>query len=182
MADRLSEINNQSECGVKHSPGHKCCGHHEHHHHHTEEHHAHHADGCNCGNHNHAGVQSQNLSEEEQQVISAIKHTGCIPVVRFVMKSSKSSHFESTALSAVYISSLEDDLEDVKSRAKILNTLENKGLLSIDYDIPITNYNYDEYTNSNIYKDFEKMMEESTDKEGFIFDIADMDKGSVVLV
>ncbi len=178
MLDKFAELKNHEGCGG-HEPGHKCCGRHKKH---VEENHNHHAHGGCCGTHNHDTPQAEGLTEEEQQVISAIEECGCIPVVRFVMKSSKSSHFASTALSAVYITSLEDDIEDVKARSKILAALEHRGLLSIDYDIPVSNYSYDEYLNSKIFKDFTAMMEESAEKEGFVFDIADMDKGSIALI
>ncbi len=179
MTDKFADLKNHSSCGG-HKTEHKCCGKHKHHH--SEEHHAHHAHSGCCGNHHHSDTQTAELTKEEQQVLSAIKESGCIPIVRFVMKSSKSSHFVSTALSAVYIMSLEDDVQDVKNRAEILTSLENKGLLSIDYDIPVSNYSYDEYLNSNVYKNFMATMEESANKEDFLFDIADMDKGSVALI
>ncbi len=176
MTDKFAELKNYGGCG-SHKPGHKCCGKHKHHH--ADENHAH--DGC-CGSHNHGDSKSDELTEDEQQLLSAVEKFGCIPVVRFVMKSSKSSHFESTALSAVYIMSAEDDMQDVKSRAKLFTSLEDKGLLSIDYDAPVSNYDYSEFTNSNIYKDFVTMMKESAGNEDFVFDIADMDKGSVALI
>ncbi len=97
------------------------------------------------------------------------------------MKSEKSSHFVSTALSPVFIISKDDDIDKIKATGAALRILENFGYLTLDYDIPLDNYSYDEYKNSPVYADFVLMMKEAASRDDFVYDTADINFGSIAL-
>ncbi len=158
-----------------HSEG-KCCGKHGHSHH-KHEHHGH---GC-CGKHGHAPVEIPAITAEQRQILLSMAKTTYLPLVRFVMKSSKSSHFESVALAPVYLQDENASMDEVKACGKILTDMEALGLITLDYDIPLDSYEYSEYKNSAVYSYFIKTMEESIGKDGFVFDTADFEKGSIAM-
>ncbi len=97
------------------------------------------------------------------------------------MKSEKSSHFESVALSPVFIISETDDIDKIKATGAALRILENYEYITLDYDIPLDNYSYDEYKTSPVYQDFVSMMEEAATKEDFVYDTPSLNFGSIAL-
>ncbi len=171
--DHLHKLSTHRCGGHDHGHNHKCCG--KHGHGIGEGHHSEHT-GC-CGGHRH----DTTLSVREESLLHLIKTQGCIPIVSFVMKSSKSSHLESVALAPVYLTDQNDDIDTVKSNGADLKRLSDGGYISLDYDITISNYDYSEYLNSKIYLDFCNMMNESSENPDFVFDIAEMEKGSAAL-
>ncbi len=168
------KIDKKCGCGShehKHEDG-GCCGSHEHNH--GDNHH-----------HNHYGMVHGHFnpadSPLESYLLKTLKAAHFLPVVQFIMKSEKSSHFESIALSPVFMVSESDDIEKIKTTGAALKILENQGFLTLDYDIPLDNYSYDEYKNSAVYKEFTLMMEEAATRDGFVYDSAELNFGSIAL-
>ncbi len=157
----------------EHSHGGGCCGHHHHHNH------GHNHEGCN-GDHDHEPVEII-LSPIQQDILFRFAEISYLPLAKFVMKSSKSEHFEADALSPVYIDGDDLSMDEVKEIGLELNKLEDFGLITLDYDIPLEDYEYSEFYNSGVYKFFEQTMKESAEQEGFVFDTSDMEKGSIAL-
>ena len=151
---------------MEHNNHHFCCsGRHEDH-------------GCCCQKNMDINIE---LSDDEKSFLSVLAKTPFLPIVSFVAKSSKSDHLENIMLSPVYIENSEDALFAVKNRAEILNSLEEKGAISIDYDLKIENADYDFYKNSEVYKYFVEIINESKANPDFIFDIPYMECGSIAL-
>lgn len=122
------------------------------------------------------------LTEQENDFLECLKQYHFLPVARFVLKSSKEHDFISVTLPCVYIYDLHQTIEQVKSMSSLITSLENKRYITTDYDMPLKNYPYDEYFNSDIYAHFKNTVEESKNKEGFLGDIADIECGSIALI
>ena len=155
----------------------RCCGHdHTEHKHCCDTEHK-----CCCG---HQNMEIPKLSDEENVFLTQLAKTPFLPIVSFVARSSKSSHLENIMLSPVYIEDEKDSLEIIKIRSVILDNLEEKGVISIDYDIMIENTNHDIYSiykNSDAYNYFSETINESKNNPNFVFDIADLEYGSIAL-
>lgn len=157
----MSETNNHAcACGCDHDHGDDC------HHHHS---------AVNTTNSN------PDLTAEESALFSMIEQYGCLPVAQFVLRNSKEESLYAIALAPVAIDDLSDSMEKVKHTGQILLSLEHKGLITLDYDIPITGYDYDGYRNSELFKYFECTVEENYGKPGFLFDTADIETGSMAI-
>lgn len=133
--------------------------------------------GCNCGQHQ-TEIQ---ISEEEIAFLKQLAQTPYLPLARFVLKSTKSSHFESVALAPVYINNKTDSMETVKSMATVLESLEEKGLITLDYDEPLENGDYADYSDSSLYAYFKETVAQTKGKDEFLFDIPSLELGSIAL-
>lgn len=132
---------------------------------------------CNCGHHQ----TKMHISEEETEFLKQLAQIPYLPLARFILKSSKSSHLESVALAPVYLNHKSDSLETVKSMAVVLKSLKEKGLISLDYEEPLENGNYIEYSNSALYAYFKKTVAQGKENEDFLFDIPFIEFGSIAL-
>lgn len=133
--------------------------------------------GC-CGGHHQEEIQ---MSEEEIEFMKQLAQSPYLPLARFVLKSSKSSHLESVALAPVYINNRADSMETVKHMAAILKSLEGKGLITLDYELPLENGNYADYSESELYAYFKETVAQAEDKEEFLYDMPSIELGSIAL-
>ena len=166
------------------------CGCGEHHGHHHGHEHAH-GCGCGCGEHHHAHSSHQHLGEwdgslewlGEQAVwlLCTIRQYGHLPVARFVLRSAEEEELEMTALAPVAVNAADEGMETVKPRAEALQLLADKGLITLDYDIPIADYDYDGYRRSVIFAQLEEAAREAKGREGFLFNVPAMELGSMAI-
>lgn len=146
-------------------------------------HHPHHCHGdeCRCGC-SHVEIQEvTDLSIRQQNMLLGLYERKYLPLVRFTTGSSKDSALYAIALSPVYMGSKEDTLDDVKSLGAELKALESADLITLDYDIPLEKYSYDEYLSSSLYAYFLDTVKQNAKQEGSLFDTADMEQGSMAL-
>ncbi|MBP1736231.1 MAG: hypothetical protein H6Q60_112 [Oscillospiraceae bacterium] len=121
------------------------------------------------------------LSQREQTLLMGLAQIPYLPIVRFVLASTKSEHLESVALAPVYLSEAEETFESVLENSHVLRELEQKNFISLDYDQPLQGCGYEQYHLSMAYRVFQNTVLEGSDREGFLFDIARMDCGSMAL-
>lgn len=121
------------------------------------------------------------ISDEEKEMLMQLAQTPFLPLARFLLKSSKSNHFESVALAPVYLNNKYDNMDSVKSRSEILKNLAAQGLITLDYDEPLENGNYQEYLESELYMYFIQTVEQGKAKDDYLFDIPDIELGSIAL-
>lgn len=163
---------------------HACCDHtHEHHEGCNHAHH-HHDEGCDHTHHHHdcsCGCHAEELTEGEKAFLQKFADTSCLPLVRFVLASTKSAHFEAIALAPVYLESTEDEMAQVKAVGQILLGLEEKGMITLDYDEPLAGYGYERYSNSALYRYFEETLVQAKDSPEFLYDIGRLEHGSMAL-
>ena len=158
---------------MSHTHGGCCCQHDSH----TNQESSHGCGGCGCGSHQ-AEIQ---LSPEEMEFLKQLAQTPYLPLARFVLKSTKSDHLESVALAPVYLQDKQDSMDTVKSMGAVLKSLEEKGLLTLDYEEPLENGDYTDYSHSALYAYFKETVAQSKVNEGFLFDIPDLELGSIAL-
>ncbi len=159
-------------CGHHHLSGEGCdCGHE-----HTHE------DGCNCGHHHeHLVVGEDGITEAQADVLLAIHQRGYLPIARFALRSSQDSDAYAVALEPVYIADAAQDMDTVKANGGLFTSLEDMGLITLDYDIRLTGYAYQEYEQSSLYAYFVETVKEASQKPGFVLDTPVLELGSVAI-
>ncbi len=158
------------------------CGHdhRDHHEHDQHSHQHHHEHGENCGcQHYEGGIEG--LTEPEADLLRLIGRYSCLPVARFALRSSKDDSLDMTAMEPVTIEHEDDSIEAVRTRGDTLLSLEDKGLITLDYDIPITGYDYAGYQSSALFKQLELAAMEAAGRPGFLFDLPVIEGGSMAL-
>lgn len=134
--------------------------------------------GCEgCGHHNSTEIT---LSRTEAALLARFAQSPYLPLARFLAHSSREDELEAVGLSAVF---LDDgaEKERVKETGRLLEHLEELGLITLDYDIPLSNYDYTVYENSGLYAHFRATVAEGGALPGFLFDTPALQKGSMAL-
>lgn len=146
-----------------------------------------HDEHCGCG-HDHADSQNAKVhatpaevTENQRSFLHQLHHNHCLPVARFTLADSREPDFISTALAPVFLRSVSDDMATVKEAGAFLQGLEDMGLMTLDYDIPLSGYGYEEYKSSALYAYFRKTVAEGAGKPGFLGDTPELDLGSMAL-
>lgn len=160
---------------------------------HTNTHHHQHEAGHQCEggccshSHSHSsgcgGCQPTEitLGPDEAKVLLELAQYQNLPVCRYLISSSKNEDVIFSALSRVYLSGCEESLDEVKYKGKVLAVLESKGLIEIDYEMPLQGYDYDAYKNSAVFQYLKETIHEGMHRGGFLCDRAGIDYGSMVL-
>lgn len=134
--------------------------------------HDHDHEHCGCGRH--AG-----LTGPQADFMHHLEHHHFLPVARLLVESSREEDFSSVALAPVYLRAAEEEMSSIRETASLLLELEEKGLLTLDYDYPLDGYDYTEYKNSAIYAYFCETIEEGKVRPGFLGDIPYLELGSI---
>jgi len=126
-------------------------------------------------------VSIPSLTKDETEILNAAAVSAFLPIVKFILKSSQSDHFESVAFAPVYLSDPTDDMDKVRIYAAALTRLKDLGLITLDYDVPLKNFDYGIFAKSTAYKYFESTVKDAKDMPDFVFDVATMEYGSLAL-
>lgn len=141
--------------------------------------------GCNCGcGHDHAHqapVTPSQATENQKDFLHQLGHYRYLPVARFTVEDSRENDFTSTALAPVFIRAISDSMEAVKEAGAFLQKLEDDGLITLDYDVPLKDYGYEEYQESELYAYFRATVAEGAAKPGFLGDTPVLELGSMAL-
>lgn len=116
---------------------------------------------------------------EADFLVSLAQHR-YLPVCQFVLGMSAEDE-KISALAPAIVLEASDDVTTVKEQGALCKLLENKGLISLDYDEPLKGFNYEDYRHSVAFKSFEAAVNEGKNKEGFLFDTAEIETGSMTL-
>lgn len=142
---------------------------------------------CGCG-HDHSHCQQAKapaapaqVTENQKAFLHQLHHRHCLPVARFTLADSRESDFAATALAPVFIRSAADEMAAVKEAGAFLQRLEEMGLITLDYNIPLKGYDYDEYKGSALYEYFCRTVAEGAGRPGFLGDTPRLDLGSMAL-
>lgn len=152
------------------------------------QHHIHEED-CGCGHsHEHGGHCSsghihpvQGLSEDQADALAAIYQRGYLPVARFSLRSSKNDEAFAVAMEPVYIADPAEEQSSVRENGSLFSSLEEAGLITLDYDMPLKGYPYREYLESHLYAGFLKAVREAGERPEFVFDTPCLELGSMAL-
>ena len=147
-----------------------------------------HTHGCDCEHdHDHIDISGEpgafasELSDNQKDFLHQLGHMHFLPVARFTLSDSREEDFSITALAPVFIRSTGDDMDAVKEAGAFLQGLEDLGLISLDYDIPLNGYGYEEYKDSEIYRFFCKTVLEGAERPGFLGNTPVLELGSIAL-
>ncbi|MEG2679786.1 MAG: hypothetical protein RR949_07565 [Oscillospiraceae bacterium] len=146
---------------------HCSCGCEEHHEHEHENHHEHH--------------HSADVTENQAAFLRQLCQCKALPIARYVVTSSAEESFQCVALSPVFLRSAADEMPAVKEAGAFLSAMEQAGLLTLDYDMTLGNYPYDEYKNAALFAHFQKTVAEGAGRPGFLGDTAGQELGSMAL-
>lgn len=155
------------ECGETHSDGE-----HAHHHHHGEH--------CGCGHTHVQAVSPDGLSLLQMEFLFELRQR-YLPIASFSVVKTGDPEQQAAALSPVYIGAPDDSMEQVKQMGAALSELEAFGLLTLDYDIPLKDYAYDEYKTSALYAYFVQTVKEAAALPNASFDTPLLELGSMAL-
>lgn len=150
-----------------------------------------HNEHCGCGcNHDHDHLHPHptddsaapiEVTENQKDFLHQLSHHHYLPVARFSLKDSRETEFVATALAPVFISAADDDMATVKEAGTFLQTLEDLGLITLDYDMPLNRYGYDIYKESALYAYFCATVAQGAAKPGFLGDTPVLELGSMAL-
>ncbi len=148
-----------------------------------------HDEHCGCGcSHNHElphGADTHaspiEVTENQKSFLHQLGHSQYLPVARFTIKDSREEDFVSTALAPVFLRSAADDMKTVKEAGFFLQRLEDLGLITLDYDIPLNGYAYEEYHVSALYEYFCATVAEGASRPNFLGNIPVLELGSIAL-
>ncbi|NLO85884.1 MAG: hypothetical protein GX096_10730 [Clostridiales bacterium] len=177
MSSHNHETEHDHTCNHEHNEHEHC------HHDHGEHEHCHHTHGehehCGCSGEHHG--EPVEISDQEHSFLHSFVHHPYLPLARFLMASTKSSHIESIALAPVYLTDNTLNVPEVRQVGDMLAGLEDKGIISLDYDMPLGNYDYKPYQDSAAFHALEDVVREGSQQEGFLFDRAIIETGSMAL-
>lgn len=158
-----------------------------HHHEHTHTH------GCSSGG---CGCSSQTAEKETacccshkppvlnpQEIVfmQELAQRGCLPVSRYILSSSTEEEARFEMLAPVYMNDPSDGMETVKEKGAALKGLKEKGLISLDYDLRLSDYDYTPYTDAALFAYFKDTVEEGKKRPGFLGDTAAIELGTITL-
>ncbi len=149
-----------------------------------------------CGNHNksYGGCSGSNgihncgcqdrtiyITEDEKTFLTRLSQFAFLPLARFVMLSSQTDDAVSIALAPVYLNDKDDSSDTVKNNGELLQSLEDKYLITLDYDLPLKNGDYSMYEESGLYRDFRETARAGVIQDGLLFDLPELQRGSIAL-
>ena len=120
------------------------------------------------------------ISRAEHEFLLALAQSAYLPLSQFLLVST-TDDLESIALSPVYIIDGTESVAEVREKGETLTSLENKGLITLDYDQPLVNYDYGLYHNSVAYNELKELVREGRQREGFLFNDSRLETGSIAL-
>jgi len=157
---------------------------------HKHQQHQSHSCSSDCGCHSHSSdpesgsAQSQEpltINNEETAILQELAQCSNLPVSRFVMSSSTEHEARFVSLAPVFIKNLDDSMETVKKIGTVLSGLEKKGLVALDYEVPLQDYDYTQHTNSVLFAYFTETVNEGKKNPRFLCDTAEIERGSMAL-
>ena len=168
----------ETDCGHSHHiHDENCACEHDHPHQHDEN--------CACG-HDHAPrwqapAYDGELSDTERRVLEALEHFHYLPICRFTLTSSKEDELYAVAMEPVYLTAPDESMDEARLNGAPFASLAAKGLITLDYDIELKQFDYSLYEQSALFAYFRETVAESAARPGFLYDTANLEKGSVAL-
>ena len=108
--------------------------------------------GAGCG-----GCGSSELNREERAILLELAQTPFLPLVQFVRRESYFAPLEPLEPSPVYLRTGEEDTAEIELVSLALRRLASSGYLTLDYDIPLSGYDYVLYQTSALCRRLAQM-------------------------
>lgn len=123
--------------------------------------------------------KTDRLTAREANFLMNFGHIDYLPLARFCTGSTKSGDANSVALDNVFLKTGSETIPEINLTADTLESLESRGIISLDYDIPLANFDYALFENSDAFALLVRTVEEGRTREGYLFDRAYVEKGSI---
>lgn len=120
-------------------------------------------------------------AQEKLAFLQHMAQTPRLPVVRFLLRSTKSEHLSSAALEPVYLFDAQDSMAQVKENGFLLTALLEKGWITLDYEAPLADADYRIYHQSAVYQLFLETVAHAKNQPHFLYDSGFMECGSMAL-
>lgn len=125
---------------------------------------------------------SPGITAQERELLREIRGSRRYPVTRFELRSTREPSLRSTALDNVHLRDPGEGMEEVKARAALLRSLEEKGLIVLNFElISYVKSDYQPYHDSALFTLLSRTVEEGRGREGFLFDYPFLKKGLAAL-
>lgn len=119
------------------------------------------------------------ISPEEEQFLKKLAQSPFLPIVQYVMTSSKSEHLTNMALSPVFLETGSESLDEIKALGDIILDLEERSIISLDFDTPLEGTDESIYYNSVSFQLLKDAIEDGKKQTEFLFDAPSIVFGSV---
>lgn len=121
------------------------------------------------------------ISPEEEIFLQKLAQCPFLPMVQYIVTSSKSHDLNNVALSPVFLETGKETLDEIKALGNILLDLEEKDIISIDFDTPLPGTNEDLFSQSDSFALLKETVDAGTSNPDFLFDTPTIEFGSVCL-
>ena len=101
--------------------------------------------GSGCG-----GCGSSELNREERELLLELAQTPFLPIVQFARRESYFAPLEPLEPSPVYLRTGEEDTAEIELVSLALRRLASRGYITLDYDIPLSGFDYVLYQTSGL--------------------------------
>ncbi len=120
------------------------------------------------------------LNRDETIFLQKLVSTGSLPLAQFVMLSAENPNFKKVSLSPVYIKNTNDSFEQLQAMGTMLDKLEQKGYIVLNFGNQLKDYDYSDYINSDVFALYKDMVANiSTNQAAFTGDTTVVEKGSM---
>ena len=96
----------------------------------------------------HGCTASSPLNAEERELLLELAQTPFLPMVQFARRESYFAPLEPLEPSPVYLRSGEEDTAEIELISLALRRLASRGYITLDYEIPLSGYDYVLYQTS----------------------------------
>jgi hypothetical protein len=115
-----------------------------------------------CSGQSHCGgcggcASTSSLNEEERGLLLELAQTPFLPLVQFARRESYFAPLEPLEPSPVYLHSGEEETAEIELRSLALRRLASRGYITLDYDIPLSGYDYVLYQTSALCRRLAKL-------------------------
>lgn len=121
------------------------------------------------------------ISPSEEILLKKLAQCPFLPMAHYLLTSTQSHHLKNIALSHVFLESGEETIPQIKETAQTLLELEERDIVSMDFDTPLEGTEEGLFTNSLSYKLLLDTIKDGASREDFIFDQSEIQFGSVCL-
>lgn len=94
------------------------------------------------------------LSDMEKSLLDLLAQNPFLPLCRLLLRSHDNEELSFVMSAPVYLPYPDTTTEEVRSYGAALLSLQRRGYLTIDYDIPISGFDYDSWKDYDYYRSF----------------------------
>lgn len=121
------------------------------------------------------------ISMEEEVFLKKLAVCPFLPMANYMLLSSQSHHLRNVALSHIFLESGDETIAEIKEMAEVIHDLEERDIISVDFDAPLEGTDTSLFTNSVSYGLLLETIKDGASRPDFLFDQSEIEYGSVCL-